>query len=222
MSADPVELWHVPQSRSFRVLWFLHEAEIPHQVHYLGFDGASLRTPEHLARSLAGRVPALSVRGEVAGESGALIEFLAETRAPHLARPPGHPERLRWLEGLHYAETLGQHLANLTQHHVILREDHMRSPTVMRLEAARLSRGLAGLLARTRGQEWLLPSGFSAADVALGWSLWASRLFVDPQSLPGLAEWQARITARPAFQAALAADGPALIYQRSFYPPPEG
>lgn len=217
-----IELWHVPQSRSFRVLWFLHEAGLPYRLHLLGFDGSSLRTPEHLARSLAGRVPAVTLEGAPMAESAAIMEYLAETRAPALGRPPGHPERMAYLEGLHYGETIGQHLANLTQHHVILREPQMRSPTVMRLEAARLVKTLTGALARMAGRDWLLPSGFSAADIAVGYGVWQARYFLQPEEVPGLSAWQSRIASRPAFQAALAQDGPPVIYREAFYPRPEG
>jgi glutathione S-transferase len=220
MSAG-IDLWHVPQSRSFRVLWFLHEAGLAHRLHLMGFDGTSLRSPEHLARSPAGRVPAIAIDGDTMAESGAILEYLAETRAPGLARGPDHPERRAYLEGLHYGETIGQHLANLTQHHIILREPQMRSQTVMRLEAARLVKTLSGALARMAGRDWLLPSGFCAADIAVGYGAWQAKYFLAPDEVPGLSEWQARIAARPGFQAALAADGPALIYSAPFYPRPE-
>ncbi|RRH76884.1 glutathione S-transferase family protein [Falsigemmobacter faecalis] len=220
MSAG-IELWHVPQSRSLRVLWFLHEAGLPHRLHLMGFDGSSLRTREHLTRSPAGRVPAVEIDGEAMAESGAILDYLAETRAPALGRAPGHPERRAYLEGLHYGETIGQHLANLTQHHVILREPQMRSATVMRLEAARLAKTLTGALRRMEGRDWLLPSGFSAADIAVGYGVWQAKYFLTADEVPGLSDWQARIAARPGFQAALAADGPPLIYRADFYPRPE-
>jgi len=218
VSAETIRLHHVPQARSFRVLWFLHEAGLPHEVVLHSFFDRSLRAPDYLALSPAGRVPAVEIGGMRMAESGAILEYLAETRAPQLGRAPGHPERAAYLEALHYAETIGQHLANLTQHHVVLREPSMRSPTVMRLEATRLARALAPL---GRVGEWQLPSGFSAADIALGYGVHLARLFVRLDEIPGLAEYHARATARPGFRAATEADGPAEIYRRGFYAPPE-
>ncbi|MCC6007677.1 MAG: glutathione S-transferase, partial [Rhodobacteraceae bacterium] len=66
----PLRLWHAAQSRSFRVLWFLHEAGLPHEVERVAFLGRALRDPAHLARSPAGRVPAPEVDGRVMFESG--------------------------------------------------------------------------------------------------------------------------------------------------------
>lgn len=219
--ADDLVLYHVPQSRSFRVLWFLHEAGIPHEVIRMSFSGKALRDPAYLAISPAGRVPALRVDGRTMFESGAILEYLCETRAHDLGRAPGHPERREWLEWLHYAETIGQHLAQLTQQHVVLREDWMRSPTVMRLEAMRLSRVLAGAAHAMEGRDWLMPSGFSAVDVGVGYGLHLAQRFVRIADVPGLADYHARLVARPAFQAALAADGPAEVYTRDFYEVPD-
>lgn len=221
MPDTDVLLWHVPQSRSFRVLWFLHEAGIPHRVERLSFAGKALRDPAYLAVSPAGRVPAVRIDGRTMFESGAILEWLCETRAPGLGRAPGHPERAAWLEWLHYAETIGQHLAQLTQQHIVLREDWMRSPTVMRLEAMRLSRVLAGVGAAVQGQDWLMPSGFSAVDVGIGYGVHLAQRFVDVDAIPGLAAYHARLTARPAFLAAQAADGPPEIYTRERYEVPD-
>lgn len=216
-----VRLWHVPQTRSFRVLWFLHEAGIPHEVTLMSFAGKALRDPAFLAVSPAGRVPAAEIGGRPMFESGAILEYLSETRAPHLNRAPGDPERRAYLEWLHYAETIGQHLAQLTQQHVVLREDWMRSPTVMRLEAMRLARVLSGVARAVEGRDWLLPSGFSAADVAVGYGVHMARMFLRLEDIPGLAAYHARLTARPAFRSAMAAGGPGEIYTRDFYEAPD-
>lgn len=216
-----IVLWHVPQSRSFRVLWYLHETGLPHRVEYASFFGKAMRDPAFLARSPAGRVPAIEVDGITLCESGAILEYLSETRAPQMTRPAGHPERAAYLEWLHYAETVGQHLAQLTQQHIVLREDHMRSPTVMKLEAMRLARALAAIPERTAGQDWLLASGFSAADVALGFGVHLAQRFIRIEEVAGLSDYLARLQARPAFQAALAQDGPVEIYLKEFYEVPQ-
>lgn len=217
---DVITLWHVPQSRSFRVLWFLHEAGLAHRVERVDFFDKSMRGPGFLALSPAGRVPAALIDGQPMVESGAILDYLAETRAPHLGRPPGHPERRAYLEWLHYAETLGQHLANLTQQHLVLREDWMRSPTVMRLEAMRLGKALAVVGRAVAGRDWLLPGGFSAADIAVGYAaLLAPRFVRDPD--PALLAWCDRLRARPAHAAALAAEGPAVLYTRDFHEVPD-
>ena len=212
----PVLLHHAAQSRSFRVLWMLHEIGLPHELHRHSFAGQALRSPDFLAVSPAGRVPALEIDGQVLFESIAILEYLAETRAPLLTRAPGDPERGAFLEWLHYGETIAQHLAQLTFQHVVLRPEQ-QSLAVMKLETLRLSRVLEGLASRLEGRAYLL-SDFTVADVICAASLLVARRFVP--LAPDLHDYVERLTARPACRAALQADGPAELYRRDFYPLP--
>lgn len=214
-----IRIHHVAQARSFRVLWFCHEAGLPHQVVQHSFFDKSLRSPEYLALSPAGRVPAVEIDGQVMFESGAILEYLAETRAPDLHRAPGHADRATYLEWLHFAETIAVSLAILTQHHIVLREDHMRSPTVMRLEAKRLEKSLLAAARARRGEG--VCGAFSAADVALGYGAVIGQRFLRFED-PALVDWVQAIRARPAFRAAMAEDGQAQIYTRDFYEAPDG
>ncbi|RJL19100.1 glutathione S-transferase family protein [Paracoccus siganidrum] len=225
MSDRPVlrpVLWHVPLSRSMRVLWLLHEIGCDHDLRELSFFDKSMRRPPYSDIHPVGRVPALQIDGLTLHESGACIEYLCETRAPHLWRAPGEEGRPGWLDWLHFAETLGQHIAILTQQHIVLREAQMRSPTVMRLEAARLSRALSLVEATVARHDWLMGKGFSGVDCAVGYAVFIAARFVRLDDRPALAAYLARCEARPAFRAALPAPGTPVIYQRDFYEAPDG
>ncbi|WP_102223079.1 glutathione S-transferase family protein [Acidimangrovimonas sediminis] len=215
-----IRLHHVPQARSFRVLWLMEEMGLAFEIVPHSFFDKSLRAPEYLALSPAGRVPALEIDGLTLFESGAILEYLCETFGP-FGRQPGEEERPEWLEWLHFAETLGQHLAALTQQHIVLREDWMRSPTVMRLEAKRLEKVLGAVEDVLEGREYVLASGFSAVDVAIGYGAWIARRFVRFDALPRVARWLARLEARPAFRRAALRDGMAEIYTQDFYEVPD-
>lgn len=219
-----IVLHHVPQSRSMRVLWLLHELDIPFAVRVHPFD-KTLRSPEYLILSPAGRVPAVEIDGERMFESLAIMEYLCE-RYPEagLGRDPRDMDRMGWLTWLHFAETVSQHVAALTQQHVLLREPWMRSATVMRLEAKRLEKCYAAIEARLstpiENRDTLLTSGFSAADIATGQAVWLGRYFVPPHGFPELTKWLDRLMERPAFQKSLPAPGEPVIYDRT-YPMPE-
>ncbi len=218
-----IRLHHVAQSRSFRTLWLLHEMGLDVEVVRRSFFDKSLRAPDYLALSPAGRVPALEIDGRVLFESGAIAEYLCETRPEAgLGRAPGDPERADFLQWLHFAETMGQSLAILTQQHVVLREDAMRSPTVMRLEARRLEKTLEVVDRAVTDRDWLLPGGFSAADVQLGYGVLIARRFVPADLLPGVAAYRDRFAARPAFRRAMDQDGAPEIYLRDVYEAPDG
>lgn len=211
-----IRLHHCPQSRSMRVLWLLHEIGAPFEVVVHPFD-RSLRAPDYLALHPVGRVPSVEIDGRVVWESGAILELLCE-RFPEagLGRAPGQAERADWLIWLHFAETVSQHVAALTQQHVMLYEDHMRSPVVMKLEAARLGKCYAALEGRLAGRAHLLDGGFSAADVAVGQAVYMARHFARLEGFPALAAWYGRIAAREAFTASLPGPGERL-YGRDFY-----
>ena len=214
-----ITLHHCPQTRSMRTLWLLHELGVPFEVKTYPFD-KSLRAPAFLSMSPAGRVPALEIDGDRMFETGAISEYLCERFSPDgLGRMPGSAERMDWLIWLHFAETLSQHTAALTQQHVALREDHMRSPIVMKLEAARVGKCFDAIEARLAGarRDFLLDTGFSAADISVGQAVYMSRYFVTLDKHPDLTAWYGRITAREGFQKALPqGDG---IYGQDFYPP---
>ena len=133
-----IRLHHFPQTRSMRSLWLLHEIGAPFDLVIQPFD-KTMRSAVYLAINPTGRVPALEIDDLVLYESGAIAEYLCE-RFPQagLGRDPGHAERAAWLNWIHFAETISQHTAALTQQHVALYDDAMRSPIIMQLEAKRL------------------------------------------------------------------------------------
>ena len=217
-----ITLHHCPQSRSMRVLWLLEEMGLPYRVRLRAFD-KSLRGAEFLSLSPAGRVPALEIDGERMFESLAIMEYLCE-RFPEagLGRLPGDMDRMAWLVWLHFGETVSQHVAALTQQHIMLYDDAMRSPVVMKLEAARLLKCYAAIEARlstpVENRDYLLTSGFSACDIAVGQAVYMARHFAPTGGFAELEAWMERITARRGFQAALPGPEEGLIYTRDFYP----
>ncbi|MEL6609882.1 MAG: glutathione S-transferase family protein [Pseudomonadota bacterium] len=208
-----IRLHHAPQTRSMRTLWLLHELGVPFEVVEWPFD-KTLRSAEFLALNPVGRVPALEINGRTLWETGAITEYLCECFPGDLGRAPGHAERADWLIWLHFSETLSQHTAALTQQHVALYDDSMRSPIVMKLEAARVGKCYAALEDALTG-DYLL-SDFSAVDISVGQAAYMARHFVHMDEFPNLAAWYARITERTAFQKALPGDG-AKLYQKPFY-----
>ncbi len=213
-----IRLHHVPWSRSFRILWLLQEMGLDCEIVPYAIGDGSMRTPEFMAISPAGRVPALEVDGRTLFESGAISEYLCETRPEHgLGRPPDHEDRAEYLEWLHYAETVAHVIAYLNLQWIFLRDPAMRSEAVMKIDAARLRGMMRDLDRRLEGREYLLPSGFSAADTMFGFNLWAAPRYAKLDGLENLKAYVARCTARPGYQKAAAIDAPHSFYDREFY-----
>ena len=212
-----IRLHHSPGTRSVRSLWLLEELGVDHELIVVPFD-RTLRSPEYLALNPAGRVPALEIDGRALFETGAIAEVLCERFSPDgLGRTADHPERLDWLQWLHFAETVSVHCQILTQQHIVLREDHMRSPILTQIEAKRLANTVRAVEGALRG-DYLL-SDFSAADIALGQAVDMATRFVRIGPFPKVGSWLARLRARPAFARAM--DGAEGFYPREFYPPLE-
>lgn len=219
MSGPAIRLHHVHQARSMRTLWLLHELGLEFETVVHPF-GKNLRDPAYLALNPAGRVPALEIGARTMFETGAIAEYLCETYPEAgLGRAVGDAERQDWLIWLHFAETVTQHVAALTQQHVALYDASMRSEIVMKLEAARLGKCFGVLNDRLAGRDYLLDGGFSAVDIACGYAAYAGGFYLKRDAYPALAAWYGNLSARPAFQASLPPAG-AGIYDADFYPPP--
>ena len=214
-----IRLHHCHQTRSMRSLWLLHELGVPFDLQVYAFD-KSLRSEDYLALNPTGRVPTLELDGQVICESGAIAEALCEY-APEagLGRPVGHTERYDWLNWIHFAESISQHCAALTQQHVALYEDHMRSPIIMNLEAKRLAKTIGTVEEGLTGSGYLLESGFSAADIGVGQAVYMATHFVALDPFEKVQAWYAQLKARPAFEASLPPQGMAGLYAKTFYAP---
>jgi glutathione S-transferase len=217
---DRITLHHVPFSRSFRVLWLLEELGLKADVVEYAIGDGSMAKGTLPGLSPAIRVPAVEIDGTSLSESGAIVQYLCETRGSALNRGPGHAERARFLEWIGFAETMASLVEQLNLNMVFLRPPAKPSPVVVQLNVARLKGTLAGMEARLEN-EWLLPGGFSGADIMMGFNLFAAPFFVKMDDFEKLNAYRERIEMRPAYQRARERDGPQRFYDQDFYPVPE-
>ncbi|WP_304616165.1 glutathione S-transferase family protein [Paracoccus sp. (in: a-proteobacteria)] len=213
-----IRLHHIPGSRSMRVLWLLEELELRYELRLWSLTDGSMRSPEFLAMSPAGRAPALEIDGRAIFESGAIVEYLTE-REGRLAPRPGAPERTDFLEWVHFAETQANVIQALNIHHIFLRPESARSIPLMKLDTKRLAVTARALDAHLTGRETLLDA-FSAADCMLGFNIDAVFRFLPRADYPALDAYGQRMMARPAYQRAEQAGGGSL-FSRDFYAVPD-
>lgn len=216
-----IRLHHVPWGRSFRVLWLLQEMDLTPEIEIYQIGSRAMRGPGLMDRSPAGRIPALEIDGRAIFESAAILQYLCETRPEHgFGRPPGHPDRVAYLEAMGFAETMASLIEQLNLNHLFLRPPAKPSPTVIKLNTLRLGDTLRALDGMIAG-EYILPSGFSAADAMLGFNLFAAPYYVKLDPWPNLQAYWARLQVRPGFQAAAAIEGPQTFYAQDFYEVPQ-
>ena len=216
-----IRLHHVPFSRSFRVLWLMTEMDLDFEITEYKIADGSLRTAEMMAISPAGRVPGLEIDGKELFESGAILEYLTETRPEHgFGCSPSEPERARYLQFMYFAETIASQIEALNLSQIFLRDPKEASPTVIKVTTARLKGTLAALEAQLKDGSYLLEKGFSAADAMMGFNLFAAPYYVKLDPFPLVSGYKDMLASRPAFKAARARDGEQDFYTKDFYPVP--
>lgn len=217
-----IQVHHLNNSRSQRVLWLLEELGVSYEVIRYERNKATMRAPAELQRvHPLGKSPVITDQGRVLAESGAIIEYLVETYGQgRLVPPAGSEERRRYTYWLHYAEGSAMPL-------LLLKLIFLRMPKgapallrpIVRGIAAKAQASLVDPQLEThmtfwadtlRAQGgWFAGGDFSAADIQMSFPLEAAtaRAELKPHHQP-IRDFLARIHARPAYQRALEQGGP--------------
>ena len=219
---------HLENSRSQRVLWLLEELGAPYEVKRYARDRkTSLAPPELTAVHPLGKSPVISDGATVVAETGAIVEYLVERgdRANGAMRPAaGTPERLRYTYWLHFAE--GSAMPPLVMKLIFNRVRTAPMPFFVKPIARgiadkvmsgfvqpNIDRQLAFMESELKDRDWFAGDAFSAADVMMSFPLEAAATGSKDgggfsASYPRLADFLARIHARPAYRRALERGGP--------------
>ncbi len=151
-----------------------------------------------------GYVPALELdNGEVLTEGPAIVQYLADLNpAAKLLPPAGTFERTRVQEMLGYI--------NSELHKSFSPLFNPASSTEVRAEReGYLRKRYAHVEKQLAGKSYLFGEQFGVADAYLFTvTTWAAYVKIDLAEFPNLAAFQARVAARPAVQAAMAAERP--------------
>jgi glutathione S-transferase len=197
-----ITLYHCSNSRSMRTLWLLNELQLKFKLVTLPFSMEALRTPEYLSISPLGRVPCIVDENLRLYESGAICQYLCENYGEtELYRGVNSDERTLWLQWLHFAETIAVHAAALVQQEVFIAPEK-RSDVIKKLESRRLVKALEIVDAQVTKTQYLLPSGFSAVDTAVGYSIHLASKFLDLTEIGEVRLYYQRLKERPAFKLA--------------------
>jgi glutathione S-transferase len=215
-----ITVHHLDNSRSQRVLWLLEELSLEYVVVPYARDPATRRAPEALrAIHPLGKAPVVEADGLVLAESGAIIEYLLDRHdAGRLRPPPGSDAGRAFTHWLHYAE--GSAMPQLLLRVVFDGIESGPLPLLIRPLARALARGVKRVVvapqltlhldhmeASVAATGWFAGDGFSAADIQMSFPVQAAASLGLLEGRPALADWQARIEARPAWQRGVARGG---------------
>ncbi|WP_421933885.1 glutathione S-transferase family protein [Phenylobacterium sp.] len=201
------ELHYSPGTASLLPHMMLRELGVPFQLRLVDREGGEQAGPAYLKLNPNGRIPVLVADGRALYETAAIALHLAD-RHPGLAPAVGAPDR-----GDYYKWMV--HLANTTQaefrawfypHEYI--DDPAHEASAKAAAGKRMMANFGVIAGQLEGRDWLLPSGFSAADLYLLMMVrWGRTLPHPAREKPVLAAHAARVLARPAVQETLAVEG---------------
>jgi glutathione S-transferase len=196
-ASTPTRVYHVPQSRSARILWTLEELGEPYDVTVL--EGDERRGPAHRARHPLGRVPVIEDSGEMLYESAAIVLALAD-RYPDagLGFPLGSRERELVYQWVLFA------MLEIEVPTVTARDAATDDPERAAAATERVVQAAAVAEQALRGREFVVGERFSAADIVLGSVLAFARRVLTLEGLPEVERYLEALAARPARLAAYA------------------
>jgi len=199
MTQPDITLYASVASRSFTARWMLEELGVPYQVRTVDIRNGEQKSPDYLRLNPMGKVPTLTDGDQVVTETTAICLYLADrygygTLAPRVEEA-GRAAYLRWavfstavLEPAYQTKSLDL------------------SP--FRHGWGDLDSALSAVRQALTPGPWLLGETFTAADVALGATVTVGLFTKQIPDDPVLGAYNQRLSARPAYQAALAATWP--------------
>jgi glutathione S-transferase len=199
-------LFFAPQTCARVALTALAEIGLPFQTRVIAFLAGEHRQPAFLAINPSGKVPALQTSSGTVVQTGAILNYLAETwpaagllpiRASAIGRAQVQAQLFRCSSDLHPLVTrfvMAPMISTEPADAVRVRE---RAREVLTLQ-------LAPLDALLSGQEWFLEEGWSILDAYLGW-IWfrTTNSGFDATLFASIARHYERASDRPAARAAL-------------------
>jgi glutathione S-transferase len=210
-----ITLYHCHDARSFRPLWALEELELPYDLRMLPFPPRVLKK-EYLQENPLGTIPLL-VDGETRmTESAAIVEYLSRRygKPGGLAVEPEEPGFGAWLNALHFGEATLTFPQTLVLRYTRLEPEARRQPQVADDYAKWFLARLRGLEAIVSQAEFVAAGRFTGGDISVAYALLlAQSLAMADRFPPAVADYWARMQARPGFQRAKAAQRKASAEQ---------
>jgi glutathione S-transferase len=201
-----IEVHHLNNSRSQRVLWLLEELELPYELVKYQRDPVTNLAPDALkAIHPLGKSPVIRDGGQVVIESGAIIEYIVRKYGKgRLVPKEGTPEAVEYLQLMHYAE--GSAMLPVMLRLYLGRLGEAAKPLEPRV-VSEIENHMGFLDAKLGKNDWFVGNELSAADLQLSFAIQAARLLYGLDKFPNLARFLDRIHARPAYKRALERGG---------------
>ncbi|WP_119418071.1 glutathione S-transferase family protein [Desertibaculum subflavum] len=204
-----IEIHHLNNSRSQRILWLLEELGVEYRIVPYQREPTRLAPAALKAIHPLGKSPVIRDDGQVVAESGAIVEYLVRKydKAGKLAPPidPSSAEWCAWNHWLHFAE--GSAMLPLMLKLYVGRLGEAGAPLAPRIDSE-LKNHFDYMEGALGTQDYFVGNRFTAADIQLSFVLDAGAQRGGLAAYPRLTALHERLKARPAYQRALDKGGP--------------
>ena len=201
-----IDIYHVPGTRSVRVIWLCEELAVAYNVIAVDFSQQYRASPEWRKLNPVGKVPVMKDGDLTIFESGAMVEYLLDRYGKGRLRPePGTEQSGIYLQWCWFAEaTFARPLGEIVNHRRVFGDENA-DPAMIAEMADRAGLCIDALEMALRSEEYLCAGVFTAADIMMGYSLLlAQRLELMDDSHPQVEAYWQRLRGRPAFVKATA------------------
>jgi glutathione S-transferase len=202
---DELVFYTHPMSRGRIVRWMLEEVGRPYRTELLDY-GTTMKAPAYLAINPMGKVPAIRHGETVVTESAAICAYLADA-FPEAGLAPAREDRLRgpYYRWLFFAAGPVEAAVTDKALGVVLPAERERMAGYGTFAAM-----LDALESAVAARDHIVGDRFTAADLYVGSQLGFGMQTGMIEPRPAFEAYWARLSARPAYQRALAIDTAAM------------
>lgn len=206
-----MKVYHVPRSRSLRVVWLMEELGEPYEIEHVAFPpDAAFR-----AKNPEGTLPFIEEDGVSMAESIAILQYITGMRLA--SRPPGAPTftvgprpdpaaYAEHLQMLHLGEaSLATQMATIFATRLLAPEGQKENATTAICANAFVRRLAVAEQRLADGRTYVTGDEFTIADISIGYALgFAEALGLSDRIPEHSRAYYKRLTERPAYQRAMA------------------
>lgn len=206
-----ITIHHLGVSQSDRIVWLMEELGLPYELKWYDRGEDFLAPPEYRALHPAGTAPIITDGDLVMAESTAIVEYISQRHGGgRLSVGPGDPDYPHYLYWMQFNNNLQTTL--FIKMAVQSTGVELDAGNTMMTTTRRREEGLYRALEQRLGEsDYLGGPQFSCADIMSLFNLTSLAMLgartVD-DSLPNTLAYVQRVTARPAYQKAMAIAGP--------------
>lgn len=206
-----ITIHHLGVSQSDRIVWLMEELGLPYELKWYDRGSDFLAPPEYRGLHPAGTAPIITDGDLVMAESTAIVEYISQRygggKLSVQASDPDYPHYLYWMQFNNNLQSALFIKLAVQSAGVEPGADNIMMTTTLRREE-----GLYRALEQRLGEsDYLGGPQFSCADIMSMFNLTSLGMLgaraID-EGLPNTRAYVERVTARPAYQKAMAIAGP--------------